>query len=211
MIKRIAVMAILIVLLAAVVITLLPPRSKKDYREMVESGITYQDKGENKKALKYFRDAVKNEPELPQAHFFLGRLYFMMQKEDDAVDEFKSFMQKMKAPQKIMAMDAKGYIQCLNTIADICSELKRYDMMKDAITEVIALDPKDQSAYYNLGVYYYNAEHNRPKAYQNFKKAADLDPNTSIGKKAKYAIEFMRNNPDSRIAPDLSFIDQEYK
>ena len=41
--------------------------------------------------------------------------------------------------------------------------------MKDAITEVIEIDPKDQSAYYNLGIYYYNAEHDRPNAYQNFK------------------------------------------
>lgn len=211
MIKRIAIAVILIAILGAAVIKMLPPAGKKDYREMVELGITYQDKGENKKALKFFRDAVKAEPEYPQAHFFLGRLYFMMQKEDDAVGEFTSFMEKMKAARQAMAIDAKVAIQYLNTIVDICSDLKRYDVMKDAIAEVIALDPKDQSAYHNLGVYYYNAEHNRPKAYQNFKKAADMDPNTSIGKKSKYAIEFMRNNPDSRVAPDLSFIDQEYR
>lgn len=110
-----------------------------------------------------------------------------------------------------MRMDVKEQIQCLNAIVDICGDLKRYPIMKEAIEEVIALDSKDQNAYYNLGVYYYNAEHDRPKAYQNFKKADSLDPNTAIGKKAKYAIEFIRNNPDSRVAPDLSFINQEYK
>jgi tetratricopeptide (TPR) repeat protein len=211
MIKRISVVAILIVILCVAVLKGLFPGDKKDYREMVELGIRYQDQGENKKALKFFRDAAKAYPDYPQAHFFLGRLYSMMQKEDDAVVEFTSFMEKMKTPSQAMVMDAKGYIKCLNAITDICSDLKRYDLMKDAIAEVIALDPKDQGAYYNLGVYYYNAEHSRPKAYQNFKKAADLDPNTATGKKAKYAIEFMRNNPDSRVAPDLSFINQEYR
>lgn len=187
------------------------PKEKKDPRAMVQLGLEYQDKGDKNKALKFFKSAAEADPDYPQAHFFLGRLYFMMQKEDDVIREFTSFMEKMKDPQQAMVMDAKEYIQCLNNIADICGDLKRYGVMKDAIAEVIAIDPKNQSAYHNLGVYYYNAEHNRPKAYQNFKKAADLDPNTSTGKKAKYAIEFMRNNPDSRIAPDLSFVDQEYK
>ena len=196
---------------AAAILIVSSAKEKKDPRAMIELGLEYQDNGDKNKALKFFKSAVKADSDNPQAHFFLGKLYFMMQKEDDAVGEFTSFMEKMKDPQQAMSMDTKGYIQCLNAIVDICSNLKRYGVMKDAIEKVISLDPKDQSAYYNLGVYYYNGEYNRPKAYQNFKKAADLDPNASTGKKAKYAIEFMRNNPDSRVAPDLSFIDQEYK
>lgn len=214
MTKRVVAIGIFAILfgISAVIILKGPiVKGKKDPRAMIELGLEYQDKGDKNKALKFFKSAVRSEPDSPQAHFFLGRLYFMMQKEPDAVGEFASFMEKMKDPRQAMAMDTKEYIQCLNTIVDICNNLKRYDMMREAIEKVISLDPKDQGAYYNFGIYYYNAEFNRSKAYGNFKKAAELDPNTATGKKAKYAIEFMRNNPDSRVAPDLSFIDQEYK
>jgi hypothetical protein len=43
------------------------------------------------------------------------------------------------------------------------------------------------------------------------RQAADLAPNSPVAKKAKYIIEFMRANPDSRIVPDMSFINQEYR
>lgn len=186
-------------------------KEAKDPREMIRLGIEYQDSGDKNKALRLFKNAVKIDPDYPQAHFFLGRLYVAMQKEDGAMEEFALFMEKMRNVRMTEEADNKAYIQCLHYISGICGDLKRYDEMKSAISEIIARDPKDQGAYYNLGVYYYNAEHDRPKAYQNFKKAADLDPNTSTGKGAKYAIEFMRNNPDSRVAPDLSFIEQEYR
>ena len=212
MVKRItAVAGILIVVFGIIVLKGQFFKEKKDYSSMVQLGIEYQDKGDKKKALQLFRDAVKAYPDYPQAHFLLGRSYFMMQKEDEAVAEFGLFMDTMNAYPPVNAEDVKWYIQCLHYISNTCSELKRYDGMKSAINDIIAIDPKNQSAYYNFGVYYYNAEHDRPKAYQKFKKALDLDPNTSTGKRAKYAIEFMRNNPDSRVAPDLSFIDQEYK
>jgi len=199
------------VLLAAAVLRGHLPKEKKDYRAMVQLGSDYQEKGDRKTALKYFKDAARTEPDRPQAHFFLGRLYFLMQKGEDAVGELTVFMEKMDDPENAVLMEKEAYINCLHNVNDICSSLKSYAAAKDALDRIIALDPKDQRAYHNLGVYYYNAEHDRSKAYQNFKKAADLDPNTSIAKSAKYAIEFMRNNPDSRVAPDLSFIDQEYR
>jgi hypothetical protein len=37
-----------------------------------------------------------------------------------------------------------------------------------------------------------------------------INPDSDTGRAARYAIEFMRNNPDPRIVPDFSFIDQEY-
>lgn len=210
--KLIAAAVILIAILAGIAVLRGPLNGdKKDYHKMVELGLVCQDKGEKSAALKFYKNAIKLDPERPQAHFLLGRLYFMMQKGDEAVGEFNIFMEKMNGLRQPKDMDNETYIKCLHNISDICNDLKKYDEMRSAINNIIALDPKDQSAYYNLGVYYYNGEHNRPKAYQNFKKAADLGPGTSTGKSAKYAIEFMRNNPDSRVAPDLSFIDQEYK
>lgn len=209
MVKRAFIAAVAVAIALAIFLRQAPFGRPKDYGGMVKFGIALQERGEKAKALQVFKDATKAYPGYPQTHFLLGKTYFTMQKESEATEEFMSFMDNMKDASQ--AMDVNAYIGYLNAIANMCDDMKQYGVMKRSIEKVLALDPKDQSAYYNLGVYYYQAERNRPEAYRNFKKSADLDVNTRIGKKAKYAIEFMRNNPDSRVEPDLSFIDQEYR
>lgn len=179
-----------------------------DYRAMTQLGFLYQYLGEKKKALKYFNDAILLQPDYPPPYFFRGRLYFATLKYDEAIEEFIIFIKKMKQIPSGGLSDINVYINNLHYISGIAADLKHYDAMKVALDEIIRLNPKDQSARYNIGVYYYNGEHNRPKAYQSFTAAIGLDPASAVGKKAKYAIEFMRNNPDSRVAPDFSFIDQ---
>jgi tetratricopeptide (TPR) repeat protein len=186
-------------------------KDNKDYVAQAQLGSVYQEEGDRKKALKHLKDAVKLRPEYPPAHLGLGRLYFLMQKEDSAIEEFVTFMELMRREPLIDGAQIQIYINGLHYISDVCNNLRRYDTMKAAIDDILKLDPKDQAARYNLGVYYYNGKHSRSQAYQNFKAAIDLNPNSLTAKKAKYAIEFMRKNPDSRVSPDLSFIDQEYR
>lgn len=183
----------------------------RDYRAMAQLGAVYIEMGEKKRAAKYLNDAVKLDPDYPIAHLFLGRLYFMSQKGDEAIRQFRIFIDRMKPLVASANQNIGVYISSLHYITDVSEDLKRYDMMKAAIDEILRLNPKDQSARYNLGVYYYNGAHDRPKAYQSFKAAIDLEPASEIAKRAKYAIEFMRSNPDSRVEPDMSFIDQEYR
>ena len=68
--------------------------------------------------------------------------------------------------------------------------------------------PDDQIATYNLGVYYYVYGRSNSKAYQLFNKVIALAPDSDLANKARYAVEFMRANPDSRMAPDFDFIDK---
>lgn len=161
--------------------------------------------------MKYLSEAVKAEPLYPLPHLLLGKLYYSMREEEKAVQEFQKYIDIIGKMPPQAAGETAALIDSLHYISDVCGGIKRFETMKLALDLILRLDPKDQSAIYNLGIYYYNGEHNRPKAYQSFKSAAYIDPNTSIAKKAKYAIEFMRNNPDSRVAPDLSFINQEYR
>jgi superkiller protein 3 len=188
-------------------------KDRNDYRAMTQLGSICQDKGDNKGALKYFRAAVKAAPDYPQAHLFLGRVYFATRRPDDAVAEFNAFVDIVSRTPPAPG-DASGRRTCiggLHYISEVCAGIKRYDTMKAAIEAILKLDPQDQAAHYNLGVCYYKGEHDRPMAYRSFKAAIGLDPSSSTGKKARYAVEFMRNNPDSRVSPDLSFIDQEYR
>ena len=88
--------------------------------------------------------------------------------------------------------------------------LKQYGAFKREADEVLRLDPKDQSTLYNLGVYYYQYAHDRAAAFRSFETARVIEPASPSGQKARYAIEFIRANPDSRFAPDHSFLDQEF-
>ena len=74
--------------------------------------------------------------------------------------------------------------------------------------QILKMLPDDQIATYNMGVYYYVYDHNGSKAYQFFNKAVNIAPESDLAKKARYAIEFIRANPDSRMAPDFDFIDK---
>jgi len=167
--------------------------------------------GDRKQALRLLKDAVKTDPAYPLPHLMLGRVYFLMQKEEEALKEFDTFRSDMKDPAKAGMLDKARYIQSLYYMGEVYFAYKRYDDFREVTEDIIAIDPKEQAAHYNLGIYYYNAKRNRSKAYQSFKKTTDLDPSTLFAKKARYAIEFMRNNPDPRFSPDLSFEDQDYR
>ena len=52
----------------------------------------YQDKGNLQAAYLRSRDAVKVQPELADAHFALGQLAEKMQKRDEAVTEFTTYL-----------------------------------------------------------------------------------------------------------------------
>jgi tetratricopeptide (TPR) repeat protein len=85
--------------------------------------------------------------------------------------------------------------------------IKRYDEAYSAMSEILQMSPADQTAFYNMGIYFYVYKHDRAQAYKNFSKAAAIDANNGIGRHARYAIEFIRANPDSRVEPDFSFLD----
>ena len=187
--------------------------NKTDYVAITKLGLMCQNRGDKKTALRLFNDVVKMSPEYPMPYFFLGRLHFLMQDQDEAVYNLGVFREKVARLEGIgMDEETKNiYIKDLHYVSEVYFNLKRYDDVKATIDEILKLDPKQQDAYYNLGVYYYVYEHNRSRAYRSFTRAVELGPDTETARSSKYAIEFMRTNPDPRFVPDFSFIDQEYR
>ena len=173
-------------------------------------GELYRQKGDRDGAVKFLNKAVSLDPAHPMPYFYLGKALFSMQKFDEAIEDFGIFMEKMR-PLLNSGANKSYYTNKLHDICQICFGLKRYEEAKIALDEILRLDPKDQGGLYNMGVYYYLYERKRPAAYQYFTKTIEVDPNTHTAAKARYAIEFMRTNPDSRIEPDLDFVNQEYR
>jgi len=182
-----------------------------DYIAMTELGNIYLEKGDRKNALRLLTNAVDIAPEYPPAHLYLGRLHFLMRDYDGAVTEFSLFKEKIKMLPNMDDETKKMYIDDLYYLADAFFTLEKYKEGKEQLDDVLKLDPKQQDAYHDLGVYYYVYKHDRPKAYKYFMKSIEIDPTTQTAKSSKYNIEFMRSNPDSRVIPDFSFIDREYR
>ncbi|GEM_PF-1179479 len=180
-----------------------------DYIALTALGQIYQDRGDGKNALNLYEAASRIAPDYPIAHLFLGRAYFLMRRYDEALYELKKFKEKMALLPNMDSRTKKMYINSLYYLAEIYYTLKQYNDFKAQAEDVLRLDPKEQDAYYNLAIYFYVAERKRSEAYKYFKKVIELDPGSEIAKRSEYAIEFMRKNPDPRMAPDFSFIDEK--
>lgn len=173
-------------------------------------GEFYRKRGDRGRAARFLNQAAAMDPKYPISYFYRGKLFFSMQKFDEAMDDFDLFMKNM--PPELKGAEEKDfYISKLYEVSHICFSLKRYPEAKKAIDEILNIDPHDQAAIYNMGIYYYTYERKRPVAYKYFSMAIEISPNTQRAAKARYAIEFMRANPDPRIEPDFDFIDQEYR
>lgn len=180
----------------------------KDIRAITILGEIYLKEGDKARSLKYLLKANGLDPSYPLAHLYLGRTYFMMGDFDRSMEEFEKF--KDIARKSLTGeYENERYIDALHDISHTYLEIKKYDEAYKTLEEILRLMPKDQIAMYNLGIYYYQYDRNRPRAYQNFSKAIEIDPGTQTANRARYAIEFMRRNPDSRIEPDFSFLDKE--
>lgn len=171
----------------------------------------YRANGNRKRAIEVLQKAIRFEPAYPEPYALLADIYLSMQKTDEAVRHLALFKERMKP---FVGTDPALTAYYTATLRRISSELlinKQYDRFRAEVDEILRIAPKDQESYFNLGVYYYRYRLDRQAAYQAFDKAAKIEPGSPIAKKAAFAIEFIRANPDPRIAPDYSFVDQEFK
>lgn len=183
----------------------------KDIVAISMLGEVYRRKGLPKKAVDILDKAVRIDPDYPEPYFVLAKAYLNMQQYDDADARIKIFKEKMRPFLGKDQPSLDYYLRALHYLSGEYLLLKKYDAFRSEIDEILRVSPYDQAAYYNMGVYYYHYKHDRSAAFQAFDKALKLDPDTPTGKKARYAIEFIRANSDSRIAPSFSFIDREYR
>lgn len=183
----------------------------KDVVALTMLGDLYRIKGSRQKAIDTLVKASKMDPGYPEPYFVLAKLYLSMQRFDEADSWFALFQ---KTIQPLVGTDQslkEYYLRCLHYISSEYLLLKRYADFRKNVDEILRISPNDQEAYYNLGIYHYEYRHDRSAAYQSFSKALAIDRTSPVGMKARYAIEFIRANPDSRVVPDYSFINQEFK
>jgi tetratricopeptide (TPR) repeat protein len=183
-------------------------RDGKDTIALTGLSEIYMKKGERGKALNFAKKAAALEPGDPITMLFLGKAYFVNNDIDNASEEFEKYRTAMKRiPMEGESKDL--YVKDLQYISHAYLISKKYDEAYPVLEEIISIAPANQTALYNMGVYYYEYKHDRSQAYKSWTKAVEADKSSLIGRRAAYAIEYMRSNPDSRFESDFSFLDNE--
>jgi tetratricopeptide (TPR) repeat protein len=143
--------------------------AEEDASTLSSLGEASRKEGDYKKALKYLDKAISIDPKYPMSYMYKGKLYFSMQKFDEVPAEFDLFRDSMRS---MTANDdiKQFYIASLHDICTIYFELKKYGELRTALDEILKLSPKDQTAIYNSGIYYYVYERNRSRALVFFQR-----------------------------------------
>lgn len=143
--------------------------------------------GERRKAIAFFQDAVRENPNLADAHLNLGVLYHEAGDYEAAAAEFEAAIQADPA-----------YTLAYINLGNSYRKMGRYDLAEEAYRKALKWDPDCADCYFNLGV---AALENRPAGQDepgHYRKAIEFF--------AKY--KAMRRGPPRRDDPVDKYVDE---
>ena len=109
-----------------------------DYKRF---GIFYAFKKEYNEAIKYYREAIKLNPDDAMAHYDLGVLLYSLKQFDETEDEWRD------AIKLNPHFSAAHY-----NLGGLLYSLKRFDEAEEEYRKAIKSNPYDADAHYNFGV-----------------------------------------------------------
>ena len=136
-------------------------------------GNKYFNANETEKAIEAFRQAVKLNPDLAEAHFKLGVALALIEREKEAAAELSptNTNQATPTPAKVVK---KGK----NVVLVRTESVKAFEDAVKAYKKVIAKNPKDDAAHFNLGRSY-NKLNEDKEAEKSLRQAVKLKPDDS--------------------------------
>lgn len=142
------------------------------YRDTL--GVVLLELGRPDMALEHFKKAVELEPMYADAHFHMGTALAESRRWDEAVTSYKK---ALELPTLTIPESAN------QNLGLALYHLKRYREAEQTLRFAISLDPKLQSAYYNLGLVFI-AENRKDEAKAAFREARKLGPDSPVGQAA---------------------------
>jgi Tfp pilus assembly protein PilF len=143
------------------------------YRDTL--GVVLLELGRPDMALEHFKKAVELEPLYADAHFHMGTALAESRRWDEAVT---SYRRALELPTLTIPESAN------QNLGLALYHLKRYREAEQTLRFAISLDPKMQSAYYNLGLVFI-AENRKDEAKAAFRQARQLGPDSPVGQAAQ--------------------------
>ncbi len=149
----------------------------RDDRAMAAAGQLEENKGDQAKAIEYYKKALEANPAQVVS---ANNLAYLMLQGGQNLDEALTLAQTARrgAPNSPNTAD---------TLAWVYYAKGRYASARDLLEDAAKLAPKDPSIHYHLGMAYSKLG-DKAAATLNLKKAAELDPNSKAGKDAGDAL-----------------------
>lgn len=142
------------------------------YRDTL--GVVLLELGRPDMALEHFKKAVELNPMYADAHFHMGTALAESRRWDEAV---VSYRKALELPTLTIPETAN------QNLGLALYHLKQYREAEQTLRFAISLDPKMQTAYYNLGLVFI-AENRKDEAKAAFRQARQLSPDSPVGRAA---------------------------
>ena len=142
------------------------------YRDTL--GVVLLELGRPDMALDHFKKAIELNPMYADAYFHLGTALAESRRWDEAV---VSYRKALELPTLTIPETAN------QNLGLALYHLKQYREAEQTLRFAISLDPKMQTAYYNLGLVFI-AENRRDEAKAAFRQARQLAPDSPVGRAA---------------------------
>ncbi|HVP44875.1 MAG TPA: tetratricopeptide repeat protein [Terriglobales bacterium] len=145
--RRFALIAVIIVWCALAFAT-----SAQDARSELNAGVEAYKAGRLDEAVTHFQAVVLLEPQLLVGHLYLGTA--LAQQYVPGVEEPSNKQiaeHALEEFHKVLDLDADN-LNALKAIGALSFQLKRFEEARQYQEKVIAHDPKDEAAYYTIGV-----------------------------------------------------------
>ena len=142
------------------------------YRDTL--GVVLLELGRPDMALEHFKKAVELNPMYADAHFHMGTALAESRRWNEAV---ASYRKALELPTLTIPETAN------QNLGLALYHLKQYREAEQTLRFAISLDPKMQTAYYNLGLVFV-AENRRDEAKAAFRQARQLAPDSPVGQAA---------------------------
>lgn len=140
----------------------------EDAGAALKAGNEYLDDNETKKAIDAYKQAVKLDADLAEAHFRLGIAYALVEDEEEKTDVPEDEPTPAKKPRRSRKGKKDADLPRTNSVIAFENAVKAYK-------KIIAKNPKDDVAHYNLGRSY-NKLNEDEEAAKSLKQAVKLKP-----------------------------------
>ena len=139
-----------------------------DAGEALTAGNKYFDANENDQAIDAYKQAVKLNPDLAEAHFRLGVAYAIQESEEDPTE----------TPDEEPTPTPRARRGKKNERVATTNSEKAFENAVKAYKKYLKKNPKDDVAHYNLGRSY-NKLNEDPEALKSLQQAVKLKPEDS--------------------------------
>jgi Tfp pilus assembly protein PilF len=142
------------------------------YRDTL--GVVLLELGRPDMSLEHLKKAIELNPMFADAHFHLGTALAELRRWDEAV---VSYRRALELPTLTIPETTN------QNLGLALYHLKQYGEAEQTLRFAISLDPKMQTAYYNLGLVFV-AENRKDEAKAAFRQARQLGPDSPVGQAA---------------------------